>query len=294
MDILQLRYFIAAAEYQNFTKAAKQFYISQSNISYHISEMEKELGTKLFIRNKSSLELTVSGKTLLEDARQIVDLMEKAIAKTKYASSNFGKLTIGYLNLATIEHVPALIRQWEIRHPNILIDVRQMDVEEINAGVLDGAVDIGFTRFVSLGNSSKFAREKIFDEPLCIVVNEDHALAGKSGGTLDDIKEETIFRFETDTVSMDFGKILGLEQDFPFAQEQIFRVPSLESMFFYIEIGRGIGLIPQSFSSLAPRLHFIPLEGRENSIQWYAIWKNGSDNPYIHPFLSDLKNFYQL
>ena len=50
MDFLQLQYFLAVAEYKNFTKAARATYTSQPNISKQISQLEEDLGVRLFHR----------------------------------------------------------------------------------------------------------------------------------------------------------------------------------------------------------------------------------------------------
>ena len=50
MQIRQLEYFIAVSEYLNFTKAAKQYYISQTAVTLQIKALEEELGVKLFHR----------------------------------------------------------------------------------------------------------------------------------------------------------------------------------------------------------------------------------------------------
>ena len=78
MDFNQLSYFIAIARYGNFTAAAKAFFVSQPCISHQIQSLEKELGVRLFIRNTRSVELTAAGEIFLEDAKKMVDLMERA------------------------------------------------------------------------------------------------------------------------------------------------------------------------------------------------------------------------
>lgn len=71
ITLTQFHYFLVAANEQNFTKAAKRLYISQQSLSMHIQSIEKELGTKLFIRTVP-LKLTPSGKIFQKYARNIV------------------------------------------------------------------------------------------------------------------------------------------------------------------------------------------------------------------------------
>lgn len=62
MDIRGLKYFISAAECLNFTRAAKECFITQTAMSQHIANMEKELGFQLFRRNNRNVELTTAGR----------------------------------------------------------------------------------------------------------------------------------------------------------------------------------------------------------------------------------------
>ena len=72
MDIRGLRYFISAAECLNFTQAAKECFITQTAMSQHIANMEKELGFQLFRRNNRRVELTAAGRDALLGAELIL------------------------------------------------------------------------------------------------------------------------------------------------------------------------------------------------------------------------------
>ena len=89
MQIRQLEYFVAVSEHLNFTKAAKQFYISQTAVTQQIKALEQELGAELFIRNNRHVELTPAGKTFLEDARAIIKRTQDAMIRARQADTVF-------------------------------------------------------------------------------------------------------------------------------------------------------------------------------------------------------------
>ena len=76
INFLNLEYFLVASEELNFTKAARQLYISQQSLSSHISNLEKEFGIALFNRT-TPLTLTYAGQILQKRARQMLDLREE-------------------------------------------------------------------------------------------------------------------------------------------------------------------------------------------------------------------------
>src|SRR5690625_1909395 len=98
MELRHLKYFISVAEHLNFSKAAKELYISQSAISQQISKLEKDIGLVLFERDKRNVHLTNAGKTLLKEAHEIILKSEQAIENAKKAEQGIlGKLKIGFL-----------------------------------------------------------------------------------------------------------------------------------------------------------------------------------------------------
>jgi DNA-binding transcriptional LysR family regulator len=78
METRELRYFVALAEELHFGRAAARVCIEQSPLSKAITEMERNLGVKLFVRTRRSTQLTYAGETLLQDARQILSAVDQA------------------------------------------------------------------------------------------------------------------------------------------------------------------------------------------------------------------------
>ena len=102
MDFNQLSYFIAIARYGNFTAAAKAFFVSQPCISHQIQSLEKELGVRLFIRNTRSVELTAAGEIFLEDAKKMVDLMERAKNRLLQNDGDSMRLSVAHLDRKSV------------------------------------------------------------------------------------------------------------------------------------------------------------------------------------------------
>ena len=79
VDLRLLRYFLAVAEESHLTKAAARLGIRQPPLSQQIRVLEQELGVTLFHRLPRGMELTESGRALVDDARNIIALVDQAV-----------------------------------------------------------------------------------------------------------------------------------------------------------------------------------------------------------------------
>ena len=97
MNTNQLRYFVTAAECRSFTKAADQFYITQTAITQQIRALEDSLGVPLFDRSSRPISLTPAGSAFLSDARSILGRIDQAVNRIQEVSTGMvGTLRIGY------------------------------------------------------------------------------------------------------------------------------------------------------------------------------------------------------
>ena len=87
MEIRVLRYFLETAREGNMTRAAQRLFISQPTMSKQLKELEKELGTKLFVRTNYNIRLTEAGLLLRERAEDIISLVDKTEAEFKAFTS---------------------------------------------------------------------------------------------------------------------------------------------------------------------------------------------------------------
>ena len=77
MSLAQLTYFVAVAEEQHLTRAAKRLHVSQPPLTRQIQQLEDELGVRLFERSVKGMRLLPEGETLLTRAKQILELVER-------------------------------------------------------------------------------------------------------------------------------------------------------------------------------------------------------------------------
>src|SRR5438093_7383789 len=98
MELRHLRYFVAVGEDQHYGRAAQRLRVAQPALSRQIQDLEEEIGFKLFDRLSRGVKLSAAGRSLLEDARRILDEVNDATARAKrVAAGQSGVLRLGFV-----------------------------------------------------------------------------------------------------------------------------------------------------------------------------------------------------
>lgn len=146
MNRNQLRYFVSAAEHRSFTKAAEQYYISQTAVTQQIQQLEQTLGCELFDRSTRPVSLTSAGKSFLLDAKAILERMSRAQERVHDAATGLtGTLRVGYVRGYERSDLSVLMRHFHQKNGNVLISFYRCSTDVLAAGLLHQEYDIVFT-----------------------------------------------------------------------------------------------------------------------------------------------------
>ena len=109
MNTEELKTFIFLSKVKNFTLAAEQLYIAQSTVTNRISELEKEVGKRLFVRDSKTVKLTEAGEIFLRYAERILELQSTSIEEMNAISNHSRKFSIGAINASYETYVKPLV-----------------------------------------------------------------------------------------------------------------------------------------------------------------------------------------
>jgi len=176
MDLRHLRYFVAVAEERHFTRAAERLGIKQPPLSLQIKQLERELGTPLFRRLTRGVELTEPGTLLLNEARQILEQVERTKANVqRRARGETGRIRVGFAGATYFQpRVPGLIQAFRKRYPNVLLLPVQSNTPQLVEALRSGSVDVAFVR-PPLGDGDGIAVHPLVEEPMRIVLPSKHS-----------------------------------------------------------------------------------------------------------------------
>ncbi len=291
MDDVKLKYFLSVAKHLNFTEAAKDHYMTQPAISRQISELERDLGTKLFHRSTRSVSLTKSGELFLEDAKRILSLAENARERITLADSSEDlSLGIIYLSSPTRTFLPELIRQFHLQYPQVSIDLNSKTAQEIVEDIKNPTADIYFSMSYDLKKQKPLVCRNLFTDSFCFVCRNDHPCLEDAAIDPEKIASEPFLMFESETATYMNHQILKICRDLNFIPRYIKYYNSMDDVIFATESGLGISILPYKTRFFAPStLSCIPINNQTVGSTIGIAWNPDNDNPAISWFLNQLE-----
>ncbi len=292
MDIRQLKYFVAVAEKLSFTEAAKTLYVAQSAVSQQISELERQLGIPLFVRNRRSVQLTPAGNVLYCEATGLLKRFDEVTENTKNAHLGFkGHLRIGYIGYGDRTWLPGILKAFQDQFPEVTLEVNRFHqgalLKSLRENTLDLAVTFSFGISGVEDELGSWEIRHISTETLCAVVSKESEIAKHwSGRTLplSALASEPFILQNRHESPQGYDKTLQICSASGFSP-RIVNTPNLvQTVLLLVEAQMGVAILPGSLAPYAgPKVAFLPLE-LEPSMAHYAIvaaWKAKHANPAL-------------
>lgn len=177
MELRHLRYFLAVAETNNFTRAAERSYVAQSALSEQIARLEAQIGTLLFHRTTRRVSLTPAGETLRPlAARIIADVDHAQDEMSALTGLRKGRLRLGIIQYsAGVVDLVDLVSVYRSRHPTIELRVRSGASKEMADAVTRGELDVAIVGLPPADLPATLTHHSIVDDPLVAVLSHEAA-----------------------------------------------------------------------------------------------------------------------
>jgi LysR family transcriptional activator of glutamate synthase operon len=197
MDIVQLKYFLTVSQFGHITLAADHLYISQSALSKHISQLEDEIGFKLFDRIARTIRLTSAGHEFVSFAEEIIAKHDMMMLKMQqYRQTDKGCLTIGSIPIMSQYDIHRAIAAFEKQYPDITIQIFEEKGDQIVKMLDDNLLDLAIIRTATLSNNS-YKVIPLADDEMVLVVNKNHPLSKKKPLSLKEAAKETFILLDS-------------------------------------------------------------------------------------------------
>jgi DNA-binding transcriptional LysR family regulator len=281
MELRHLRYFVAAAEAENVSRAAVNLHVSQPALSRQIRDLEEELGFSLFERGPKSVRLTEAGKTFLTEARAVLQRAEEAVhAARGIATGRRAELHVGYAPSPTVRIMPPTLRAFQAQVPNVRVKLHDLSTEEMLAGVREGKLQMAFLVRPSRAMLRGLHFEELARDTMCLAVPPTHPLARLRSATIAQAAREPLVVFSLKDYPEYHEYLEALFAPLKARPKIAEEHDSAASLIASVESGTGVAIVPRNFSCFTgPRLKLIALSPEPEPLVIGAVWSRDSLTP---------------
>src|SRR5690625_1896984 len=286
MELQQLRYVLTVAETGNFTRAAQQCFVVQSALSHQIAALERELGFTLFARTSRRVELTAAGAAFLPAARACLEAAERAVTDAAAAAGQVrGRLAVGVIPTVTAIDIPAAMRRFHERYPEVRIALRIGGSQDLCAAVRSGDLDAAVLGLPESDEPQGVQSRVLAHDRHVAVLASEHHLAERDSVSLIDLARETFADFPAGTPGR-------AQSDLAFTAAGLQRDVAFEAMTADLITGLvrqnlAIALLPSAFAPTLPELVAIPVDDGPTRVE-YLAWSDFNPSPAARAFLDVL------
>jgi DNA-binding transcriptional LysR family regulator len=241
LSIKQVRYFIAAADFGQVSLAALELNVSQSAVTAAVQQLEASLGEKLFVRSPTGVSLTAQGSRFLQHARNIMAVVNEALVSPLSEDNSLqGTVAVGMSYTVAGYFMPRHHARFARTYPRIHLDMREMQREDIEDGLLTGRIDAAVMLVSNLTDRSNIAYETLLRSRRRLWVPPEHSLLEASSISLEDVAKEPYVMLTVDEADQTAGKYWD---DTGLCPKVIFDTSSVEAVRSMVAAGMGVTIL---------------------------------------------------
>ena len=285
MNLRQLYYFRTIAELEHYTRAAEKLFVSQSNLSHAIQELEEELNVKLFVRKGRNIKLTKYGELFLPYVQKSIEDLEAGISTIKdYINPNSGTVSmVGFPSLTNF--VTDLIVQYlsETNRVNVKFQYSQESFYDIQGQLLAGKADLALGTKIDNPNVECV---HLGEHQLALLVPTNHRLAQMGRVDLRELDGENFISF--DERSQLHHQCKEIFQRLGIRPNVVMETPQDVIIYGLVAAGRGTAITPYPLGGTPYNIKVLPISNDVEKRELYLMWNK---NRYIPPAAEYFRDF---
>ena len=286
MTSLQIKCFLEAAKYLNFSESARRLYMSQATFSRNIAMLESELGVALFSRTNKVVALTPEGQAALNGMKKLESTFDEILKDVTDISKGIkGSLSLSVLEGQMLEPVmQTTIMRFEKRYPGIELTLSRESFKALTGKLNSGELDIAATLAFDVQLRPELNWKSICKLPTLMVLPAGHRLAQKQGLKLIDFKNEVFIIPSEDECSYCNISVTEGCRHFGF-EPNILQAPDIKTQILWLEAGRGISASnPNHMMCNSPALTEVSVS-ELMTYDFVLAWHSYNTNPAVRCFL---------
>lgn len=269
LDIKQLKYFIAIAEEEQITGAAKRLHMAQPPLSYQLKVLEEELDVKLVERGSRKIKLTDAGRILKNRAEQIVELTKAAEKELRdFRNGIQGTLALGTVSSSGTSLLPERLRKFHSLYPDINFEIWEGNTYKVLEMLNHGLIEVGIVRTpFNIENYMSICLER---EPMAAVASNASEFSFQNKSiSISELKDKPLIiyrRFEK--------QILKACYDKGFEPKIFCKNDDARTTLLWADNGLGIAIVPKTAIKLtgSANLKYAVIDEPDLETQISAVW----------------------
>jgi DNA-binding transcriptional LysR family regulator len=250
IDLVELETFLVVLELGSFSQAAHKLHISQPSVTGRVQRLESTLKTKLLIRNTRKVEATEAGRRLYEKAQSALHELRILLGEFRTEAENARRrVVVASTPMIAAVMLPPLIGAFCNRYPDVDIQLRDVQYEEVVKLIESGAADLGVVAFDD--DSSKLIFHPLLEEEMLLVVHSSHPLANAKQVSLDEIANLPLMFLER--YSSLKAELMREMEKRGLAFRPVHEIANLNTLLGMVDAGIGVTFLPRSMAQRYPR-----------------------------------------
>jgi len=277
----QIKYFIAAANSGQVSKAATELSVSQSAVTVAIRQLEEIVGEALFARHSNGLTLTYSGNIFMEHALRVVSTVQEAVVSpTRLRDSVEGKLRLAVTGSVAGYFLPPYLERFGRAFPKIEFDITEAQRIGIEDGLVSGIYDLAFMQTTNISDQESLTYEIFVKSKRRLWLSAQHPLLNEPAVTLAAVANHPYIMLTLDEGSNNTQRYWNRT---PYRPKTIFRTSSVEAVRAMVASNMGIAILsdlvyrPWSFDGR--RVEAIDLVEEIPTLDVGLVWAVNIDHP---------------